>query len=132
MHLPPPVPHESISNKCSIFASLTSVLNTASAAGLLHMFPRQTKFTPTFPAEFCDDDDDEDEDEDEDEATTDMNRPSSRSFRKEEEEEEEEHSSDPRAGLLLLLFGLVFVSREEHRGVTTLLHSRRRKIKMLC
>ena len=130
MHLPPPVPHESISNKCSIFASLTSVLNTASAAGLLHMFPRQTKFTPTFPAEFCDDDD-EDEDEDEDEATTDMNRPSSRSFRK-EEEEEEEHSSDPRAGLLLLLFGLVFVSREEHRGVTTLLHSRRRKIKMLC
>ena len=130
MHLPPPVPHESISNKCSIFASLTSVLNTASAAGLLHMFPRQTKFTPTFPAEFCDDDD-EDEDEDEDEATTDMNRPSSRSFRK-EEEEEEEHSSDPRAGLLVLLFGLVFVSREEHRGVTTLLHSRRRKIKMLC
>ena len=130
MHLPPPVPHESISNKSSIFASLTSVLNTASAAGLLHMFPRQTKFTPTFPAEFCDDDD-EDEDEDEDEATTDMNRPSSRSFRK-EEEEEEEHSSDPRAGLLVLLFGLVFVSREEHRGVTTLLHSRRRKIKMLC
>lgn len=46
---PPPVPHESISNLSASPALEVTCLKTASAVGLLQMFPRQTKRTRVLP-----------------------------------------------------------------------------------